>query len=70
MKRLFTEVVEKLARDELLPARYRDHRLLGKYKGFRECHILPNWILVYRITQGGSVLELSRTGTYSDLFGR
>ena len=65
---LLSAVVDKLARCETLEARYRDHNLTGKYAGFRECHVQPDWLLVYRIDEKEIILFLSRTGTHSDLF--
>lgn len=65
---LLDGVVNKLASGERLPEKNRDHELVGDYAGFRECHIQPNWLLVYRIDQGDLILFLSRTGTHSDLF--
>lgn len=61
-------VVTKLANKETLPEKYKDHSLTGKYAGFRECHIQPDWLLVYRIDETEIILFLSRTGTHSDLF--
>lgn len=61
-------VIEKLANGEILEAKYRDHLLTGDYSGFRECHIQPDWLLVYQIDNGQLVLFLARTGTHSDLF--
>ncbi len=61
-------VIEKLANGEILEAKYRDHLLTGDYGGFRECHIQPDWLLVYQIDNGQLVLFLARTGTHSDLF--
>lgn len=46
---------------------YKDHALKGNWKGFRECHILPDWLLVYEIVEDTLVLSLSRTGSHSDL---
>ena len=65
---LLDEVVTKLANREPLPAQNRDHDLLGKYEGFRECHIQPDWLLVYRVDEEEVYFFLSRTGTHSDLF--
>lgn len=65
---LLDSVVTKLANQEELPAKYRDHFLTGKYAGFRECHIQPDWLLVYRTEETELLLFLSRTGTHSDLF--
>ncbi len=61
-------VIEKLANGEILEAKYRDRLLTGDYGGFRECHIQPDWLLVYQIDNGQLVLFLARTGTHSDLF--
>jgi len=64
------KVVELLASGETLPREYRDHALVNsrKYKGMRECHIEPDWLLVYKITESVLILTLFRTGTHSDLF--
>lgn len=62
------EVVDTLAREQPLDEKYHDHDLLGKYKGFRECHIEPDWLLVYRTDGDTLELFLFRTGTHSDLF--
>ena len=48
--------------------RHHDHTLTGNYLGFRECHILPDWLLIYAIDNGKLILTASRTGTHSDLF--
>lgn len=61
-------VVSLLANEEKLPAKFRDHSLTGDYSGFRECHIEPDWLLVYRIESSELELFLFRTGTHSDLF--
>lgn len=61
-------VVENLANGEPLDAKFRDHELIGNYKGCRECHIEPDWLLVYEIFDDVLVLMLNRTGTHSDLF--
>ncbi len=61
-------VIEKLANGEILEAKYRDRLLTGDYGGFRECHIQPDWLLVYQIDGGQLILFLARTGTHSDLF--
>lgn len=62
------DVVNLLAAQEKLPEKYKDHELIGNYVGFRECHIQPDWLLVYRIEDDDLILFLSRTGTHSDLF--
>ncbi len=65
---LLDTVIEKLARRECLPPKNMDHSLSGDYIGFRECHIQPDWLLVYRVDDDDLILFLSRTGTHSDLF--
>ena len=65
---LFSEVVEILADGSSLPAKYHDHPLIGDYKGNRECHISPDWLLIYKIHDNCLVLTLIRTGSHSDLF--
>ena len=62
------DVVNALANEQKLDEKYRDHGLAGNYNGFRECHIEPNWLLIYRINQDALELFLFRTGTHSDLF--
>lgn len=65
---LMQEIVRKLALGETLDSCYKDHALTGKWASYRECHIQPDWLLVYHINQNVLVLTLSRTGTHSDLF--
>jgi mRNA interferase YafQ len=59
-------VVELLLKQQSLPAKYKDHLLIGKWQGFRECHIEPDWLLICQITQ--EELILTDTGTHADLF--
>lgn len=61
-------VVEQLAAQQQLPDKNRDHALTGDYVGFRECHIRPDWLLVYRVSGEDLILFLFRTGTHTDLF--
>lgn len=61
-------VIEILRNREQLPQKYNDHSLTGNYKGYRECHIEPDWLLVYKIENDTLTLILFRTGTHSDLF--
>ena len=61
-------VINQLACGNPLEEKYRDHALTGDYKGFRECHIEPDWLLIYQIIDEELVLILSRTGSHSDLF--
>lgn len=63
------DILERLSRGEPLPARLRDHPLKGDMQGCRECHIEPDWLLIYRLEQDGGAIRLERTGTHSDLFG-
>ena len=65
---LLDVVVSELALGNQLNERYLDHELMGKYSGCRECHIAPDWLLVYRIEDNNLMLFLTRTGTHSDLF--
>ncbi len=67
---LLDDIVRKLAACEPLPEKNKDHPLTGEWIGPRECHIQPDWLLVYRVEQNLLVLTLSRTGTHSDLFGK
>ncbi len=64
------EAVTLLAKGEALPEKYRDHNLSGNWIGHRECHILPDWLLIYRIEENVLILTLTRTGTHSDLLDR
>ena len=66
--RLLEQVIALLAEGQELPASYRDHALTGDYSGCRECHIAPDWLLVYEVLQDELLLYLTRTGTRSDLF--
>jgi mRNA interferase YafQ len=63
-------VVSKLQNGEELPPANRDHALTGPWANHRECHVAPNWLLIYQIFENVLVLELTRTGTHSDLFGK
>ncbi len=65
---LLTEIIKKLANGEALPEKHRDHNLCGDYSGCRECHITPDWLLIYEIDNGELILYLTRTGSHSDLF--
>ena len=65
---LLRTTVSFLAEQKTLPEKYKDHRLTGDYTGYRECHITPDWLLVYRIDWDQLILVLTRTGTHSDLF--
>lgn len=65
---LLEEVINKIAAGETLEPKYKDHELTGEYTGFRDCHIQPDWLLIYQKREKELVLLLARTGTHSDLF--
>lgn len=65
---LLEEVIEKLASGKNLDNRYRDHFLTGNYSDFKECHIKPDWLLIYKIEKEKLFLFLVRTGSHSELF--
>ncbi len=65
---LLDEVIAVLAKGEELDEKYRDHDLRGNWKGHRECHVLPDWLLIYRYEADVLVLTLARLGSHSDLF--
>ena len=67
---LLKAVIASLAEGSALPERNRDHALTGEWAGHRECHILPDWLLIYRIEENVLILTLTRTGSHSDLFGK
>ncbi len=60
------EVIAKLVDEQLLAERYRDHILIGNYRGRRECHVEPDWLLIYKLQADELIFE--RTGTHADLF--
>ena len=62
------DVINSLAEQKKLEEKYRDHNLTGEYRGFRECHIEPDWLLIYRADIDKLELFLFRTGSHSDLF--
>ena len=66
--KLLDNVVDLLREGKKLPAKYKDHSLNGKFKNFRECHIQPDWLLIYLIEEDIITLTLVSTGTHSDLF--
>ena len=67
---LLDNIIRALSRGETLPVQNKDHELTGDWAGHRECHIQPDWLLIYRIEDDVLVLTLARTGTHSDLFGK
>ena len=66
--RLLEKTIKLLAEGQGLPAEYKDHALSGDYSGCRECHIAPDWLLVYEVREKELLLYLTRTGTHSDVF--
>ncbi len=64
----FQLLVEKIQNGEKLDKKYKDHILKGKYKGFHECHIQPDWLLIYKIQNDLLILTLVDTGSHADLF--
>lgn len=67
---LLDNVIAALAAGKKLPDKLKDHALIGNWVGHRECHILPDWLLIYRIENDILVLTLSRTGSHSDLLSK
>lgn len=65
---VFESIVDALAQGKRLPPKNKDHELIGNYKGYRECHIQNDWLLIYKIYNDELILSLERTGTHSDLF--
>lgn len=65
-----TSVLQKLASGEELPPSMHDHQLVGNYHEHRECHIEPDWLLIYRIDEGELVLTATRTGSHAELFDK
>jgi len=65
---LFKNVVEILESEGKLPAKYKSHVLKGNYQGFWECHIQPDWLLIWQQNDEIKLISLTRTGTHSDLF--
>lgn len=65
---LLADIIKSLANGEALPEKNKDHNLQGDYVDCRECHITPDWLLIYQIADDNLYLYLTRTGTHSDLF--
>lgn len=68
--KLLETIISALASGKPLPPAAKDHALSGRWQGFRECHIQPDWLLIYHIKDDVLVLTLTRTGTHSDLFSK
>ena len=64
-----TKVLDLLSTGDPLPSQYRDHQLTGSLRDFRECHIEPDWLLIYQIHNDILMLTATGTGTHADLFG-
>lgn len=69
VRNLFESVALLLANDEPLPDSYRDHALIGDWKGYRECHLKPDLLLIYK-TEEPDILKIARLGSHSELFSR
>lgn len=67
---LLKELIIKLSQEQPLEPKYKDHALSGNFVGLRECHIKPDWLLIYKIESDKLILVLSLTGTHADLFGK
>ena len=67
---LLEDIIAKLALGESLPEKNRDHALNGNWNGYQECHILPDWLLIYKLEDNILILTLARTGTHSNLFNK
>jgi mRNA interferase YafQ len=65
-----TQTLSLLASQEPMPERYLDHQLTGSLKDFRECHIEPDWLLIYQVFEDSLIISASGTGTHSDLFSK
>jgi len=61
-------VMRKLANEEPPEKRYREHKLIGEYEGHRECHIEPDWLLIYKVNKKAKTIIFERTGSHSDIF--
>ncbi|MBL1230982.1 type II toxin-antitoxin system YafQ family toxin [Enterococcus sp. BWB1-3] len=62
------KIITLLQKQEALPEKHKDHQLTGNYAGFRECHITPDWLLIYQVKEEQLILALARTGSHSELF--
>ena len=62
------QIISLLREGQIIDKKYKDHALAGNYRGYRECHIEPDWLLIYKIDNNTLTLILLRTGTHSDLF--
>ncbi|HAU0297846.1 TPA: type II toxin-antitoxin system YafQ family toxin [Legionella pneumophila] len=69
-RKLLDSIIEQLQKEEVLDPRHKDHNLSGNWNGYRECHVTPDWLLIYKVIKDDclQLLRLSRTGSHSDLF--
>ena len=67
---LLKSIIQTLLEEKPLNPKHKDHPLVGNYRGFRECHILPDWLLIYTVDKGRLILTASRTGTHTELFDK
>ena len=67
--KLLIDILDKLSKGEILPDKNKDHQLKGEWKEFRECHIEPDWLLIYKIEEDELILYATATGSHADLFG-
>ena len=67
---LLDEVIVMLREEKQLPAKYEDHPLTGHWSGYRDCHIQPDWLLIYRVDHNALILTATRTGTHSEIFSK
>ena len=65
---LLDDVLQTLVEEKPLASKHNDHALIGNYAGFRECHIIPDWLLIYAVDKGNLILVAARTGSHADLF--
>lgn len=65
---LLFDIIEQLANQQILESKYHDHQLSGNFSDYRECHITPDWLLIYKIDNNQLVLLLNRLGSHSNLF--
>jgi len=66
--KLLTDIIQKLVKKEKLATKYEDHKLSGPLKKYRELHLQPDWLLIYRIDKGKNELQLARLGSHSELY--
>jgi mRNA interferase YafQ len=65
---LLVDIIQKLANRENIPSKFRDHKLSGRLKDYRELHLQPDWLLIYRIDEANNELQLARLGSHSELY--